>query len=148
MTRRKSQAAIFHDMNRLIEQNIFFDLNSINYSYGYVRIGLSTPQGSWHGMGNNGIVNDKIPMPCLDEDNEDIPYLRKVFEFIEANDDKFDASRIYAEGGSQNSVFSAYLAFCFRFKSSTYLLLTKMLSANCLIFPSFFGSCFRREFFP
>ena len=99
-------------------------------------------------MGNNGIVDDKIPMPCLDEDNEDILYLRKVFEFIEANDDKFDASRIYAEGGSQNSVFSAYLAFCFRFKSSTYLLLTKMLSANCLIFPSFFGSCFRREFFP
>ena len=123
-------------------------LNSINYRYGYIRIGLSTPQGSWHGMGNNGIVNDKIPMPYLDEDNEDIPYLRKVFEFIEANDDKFDASRIYAEGGSQNSVFSAYLAFCFRFKSSTYLLLTKMLSANCLIFPSFFGSCFRREFFP
>ena len=89
-------------------------------------------------MGNNGIVNDKIPMPCSDEDNEDIPYLRKVFEFIEANDDKFDASRIYAEGGSQNSVFSAYLAFCFRFKSST----TKMLSANCP-FPLFwlFQAC-------
>ena len=90
----------------------------------------------------------ELLMTCSDEDNEDIPYLRKVFEFIEANDDKFDASRIYAEGGSQNSVFSAYLAFCFRFKSSTYLLLTKMLSANCLIFPSFFGSCFTREFFP
>jgi len=81
--------------------------------FGYVRIGLSSPTGSWHGMGNNGIVNDDIPMPCDDKDNVDIPYLKKVFEFIEANPNHFDASRVWAEGFSQNSVFSAYMAFCF-----------------------------------
>ena len=60
-------SVIFSDQIRLSEGNIF-DSNSIA-RYGYVRIGLSTPEGSWHGMGNNGIVNDKIPMPCSDEDN-------------------------------------------------------------------------------
>ena len=60
-----------------------------------------------------GIVNDDIPMPCNDEDNVDIPYLKKIFEFIEDKPKQFDASRKWAEGFSQNSVFSAYLSFCF-----------------------------------
>ena len=67
-------------------------------------------------MGNDGVINDTIPMPCSSEDNEDIPYLKKIFEFIESNPNQFDSSRIYAEGFSQNSVFSAYLGFCFNDK--------------------------------
>ena len=39
--------------------------------------------------------------------------LKTVFEFIESNPNHFDASKIWAEGFSQNSVFSAYLGFCF-----------------------------------
>merc|ERR1740122_754478 len=52
-------------------------------------------------------------MPCSDEDSKDIAYIRKIFNFIESNPDKFDASRVYAEGFSQNSMFSAYIGFCF-----------------------------------
>ena len=52
-------------------------------------------------------------MPCDDKDNVDIPYLKKVFEFIEAHPNHYDSSKIWAEGFSQNSVFSAYLGFCF-----------------------------------
>jgi len=80
--------------------------------YGYARIGVSTPDGHWT-FGNNNVVNDLAPMPCSDEDSKDIAYIRKVFNFIESNPDKFDASRVYAEGFSQNSMFSAYIGFCF-----------------------------------
>ena len=52
-------------------------------------------------------------MPCADEDSTDIKYVRKIVEWIGANPDKFDASRIYAAGFSQNSMFSAYIGFCF-----------------------------------
>ena len=52
-------------------------------------------------------------MPCSDDDSKDIPYLKAIFEFIESNPDQFDASRIYAGGFSQNSMFSAYIGFCF-----------------------------------
>ena len=62
---------------------------------------------------NNNIVNDLAPMPCSDEDSKDIAYIRKIFNFVESNPDKFDASRVYAEGFSQNSMFSAYIGFCF-----------------------------------
>ena len=62
---------------------------------------------------NNGIVSDLAPMPCSDEDSKDIAYIRKIFNFIESNPDKFDAKRVYAEGFSQNSMFSAYIGFCF-----------------------------------
>jgi hypothetical protein len=80
--------------------------------YGFARFGLSSPDGAWT-FGNNGIVNDDYPMPCSDEDSKDIPYLKAIFEFIESNPDQFDASRIYAGGFSQNSMFSAYIGFCF-----------------------------------
>ena len=64
----------------------------------------------------SGIVNDGKPMPCSNEDSKDIPYLKAVFNFIEARPDQFDTSRIYAEGFSQNSMFSAYIGFCFNDK--------------------------------
>ena len=80
--------------------------------YGYIRIGVSTPDGGWT-FGNDGVVNNGKPMPCSDEDSKDMAYLRAIFKFIEDNPDQFDASRIYAEGFSQNSMFSAYIAFCF-----------------------------------
>ena len=45
-----------------------------------------------------------------------MPYLKAIFNFIESNPDQFDASRIYAGGFSQNSMFSAYIGFCFNEK--------------------------------
>ena len=89
--------------------------NAAATKYGYVRIGLSTPDGGWT-FGNDNIVNDDKPMPCSEEDSKDISYLKKVFDFIENNPDQFDADKIYAEGFSQNSMFSAYTAFCFHDK--------------------------------
>ena len=80
--------------------------------YGYIRIGLSTPEGNWQ-FGNNGIVNDDNPMPCSDEDSKDIPYLKKIFAFIEENSDIFNKEQIYTTGFSQNSMFAAYTGFCF-----------------------------------
>ena len=35
--------------------------------FGYARIALSTPDGGWT-FGNNGIINDNVPMPCSDSD--------------------------------------------------------------------------------
>ena len=55
-------------------------------------------------------------MPCQDSDSKDLPYLKKIFEFIESNSDKFDLSRIYAHGFSQNSVWSSVIGFCFHDK--------------------------------
>ena len=88
------------------------DGNAAAARYGFARFGLSSPDGAWT-FGNNGIVNDDYPMPCSDDDSKDIPYLKAIFEFIESNPDQFDASRIYAGGFSQNSMFSAYIGFCF-----------------------------------
>merc|ERR1711881_209533 len=79
--------------------------------YGFARIGVSTPDGNWV-FGNNNIVNDLRPMPCADEDSKDIAYMRKIMNFIE-NSNQFDSTRVYTEGFSQNSMFSAYIAFCF-----------------------------------
>ena len=86
--------------------------NAAATKYGYSRIGLSTPDGGWT-FGNDNVVNDADPMPCSDDDSKDIPYLKTIFDFIESNPDKFDEDKIYAEGFSQNSMFSAYTAFCF-----------------------------------
>merc|ERR1739844_439783 len=80
--------------------------------YGFARIGVSTPDGHWT-FGNDNIVNDLKPMPCADEDSKDIAYMRKIMKFVEENSEQFDATKVYAEGFSQNSMFSAYIAFCF-----------------------------------
>jgi len=86
--------------------------NTAATRYGYSRIGVSTPDHDWV-FGNNNIVNDDYPMPCSDDDSSDIKYMRAIFEFVEANPDQFDSSRMYAEGFSQNSMFSAYIGHCF-----------------------------------
>lgn len=90
----------------------FSDWNQGAERYGFARIGLSTPDGHWT-FGNDGVVNDENPMPCSDEESKDMPYLKAVFDFIDANPDQFDGSRIWAQGFSQNSMFSAYIGFCF-----------------------------------
>jgi len=87
--------------------------------YGFARIGVSTPSktalptgdGNWI-FGNNNIVNDSYPMPCADDDSRDIAYMRKIMNFIE-DSAQFDSTKVYAEGFSQNSMFSAYIGFCF-----------------------------------
>ena len=51
-------------------------------------------------------------MPCNSTENpKDIPYMEKVFEFIENSENagKFDTSKVYIQGFSQNSVFAAYI---------------------------------------
>ena len=86
--------------------------NKVAEQYGYSRFGLSTPEGHWT-FGNDGVVNDENPQPCSEDDSKDISYLKKIFGFIEDNSNMFDNEKIYAEGFSQNSMFSAYTAFCF-----------------------------------
>merc|ERR1739844_303695 len=93
-------------------KNVYAADNKAAARYGFARIGVSTPDGHWT-FGNNNIVNDASPMPCSDEDSKDIAYIRKIFAFIESNPSQFDASKVYAEGFSQNSMFSAYIGFCF-----------------------------------
>merc|ERR1712172_424728 len=88
------------------------DGNAAAVRFGFVRIGLSSPDGAWT-FGNDGVINDDYPMPCSEEDSKDIPYVQAVFDFIESNPEQFDASKIYAQGFSQNSMFSAYIGFCF-----------------------------------
>jgi len=80
--------------------------------YGYVRVAVSTPFKDWT-WGNDGVSNDTYPMACADEDSPDIAYIRKVFTFLESQPQFFDMTRVYAEGFSQNSVFSAYIGYCF-----------------------------------
>jgi len=80
--------------------------------YGFARIGISTPNHNWE-FGNNNIINDAKPMPCSDDDSEDIAYVRKIIEFLESHPEQFDASRMWSQGFSQNSMFSAYIGFCF-----------------------------------
>ena len=94
----------------MVEPNSPF--NKAAERYGHARIGLSTPDGGWD-FGNDGIVNETNPRPCSDQDSQDIPYLKKIFSFIESNSQQFDASKIYANGFSQNSVFTAYIGYCF-----------------------------------
>ena len=89
--------------------------NTAAARFGYAKIGLSTPEGGWR-FGHDNIINDDNPLPCSEEDSEDIPYLRALFDFIESRPERFDADRVYSVGFSQNSMFSAYLAFCFRDK--------------------------------
>ena len=96
-------------------KSTFSEWNKGAARYGFARIGLSTPDGHWS-FANDGIVNDLNPMPCSAEESKDMPYLMAVFDFIEANTDKFDSSRIWAQGFSQNSMFSAYISFCFNEK--------------------------------
>jgi len=91
------------------------DGNAAASRFGFARIGLSTPDGAWN-FANDGVINNENPMPCSEEDSKDIPYLQAVFDFIDANPEQFDASKIYALGFSQNSMFSAYIGFCFHEK--------------------------------
>jgi len=90
------------------------DINIAAERYGYARIGLSTPDGHWT-FGNNGVVNEETPMPCSEDDSKDISYVKTILDFIK-EDKRFDASRVWAEGFSQNSMFSAYIGFCFNDK--------------------------------
>merc|ERR1712136_288248 len=94
--------------------NMVNDRSEANYAagrYGYARLGLSTPDGAWT-FGNNGVINDQNPMPCSDSDSKDIKYVKAVFAFLESNPNQYNANKVYAEGFSQNSMFSAYLSFC------------------------------------
>ena len=50
--------------------------NAAATKYGYVRIGLSTPDGGWT-FGNDNIVNDEKPMPCSEEDLKIFPILKR-----------------------------------------------------------------------
>ena len=80
--------------------------------YGYAKVGISSPTHAWE-FGNNGVVNDDKPMPCSDEDSVDIAYVRTIIQWLESQPDQFDSSRMYSVGFSQNSMFSAYIGFCF-----------------------------------
>merc|ERR1712038_118684 len=88
------------------------NVNKAADRFGYARVLVSTPDRNWV-FGNDQIVNDDKPMPCADEDSKDIAYIRKIMNWIKAHPGQFDSSMIYANGFSQNSMFSAYIGFCF-----------------------------------
>ena len=87
--------------------------NRLAARYGYIRIVISTPIGDWE-FANDGLINDEFPMPC--ENSVDMSYLKEIIAWLDSYPDWYDTTRLYAEGFSQNSVFSAYLAFCFHEK--------------------------------
>lgn len=86
-------------------------INNLAVRYGFARIGVSTPAGNWV-FGNDGIINDQRPMPCSAKDSQDAAFINKVFDFITANPNVFNAERVYTEGFSQNGIFSAYIGYC------------------------------------
>jgi len=86
--------------------------NAAATRFGYVRVGVSTPEGEWT-FGNDNVINDAHPMPCSDEDSKDIAYMRKIFDFLDAHPQQYDTSKIYSVGFSQNSMWSSYTAYCF-----------------------------------
>ena len=103
--------------------------------YGYIRIGISTPRGNWE-FANDGLINDEFPMPC--ENSIDMAYLMEIMAWLDSNPDLYDTSRLYAEGHSQNSMFSAYLGFCFHarfrgvFQSGSGMALHGKLKTFCI----------------
>ena len=53
-------------------------------------------------------------MPCSDEDSKDMAYIRTIFNFLESEGgDYLDMTRVYTEGFSQNSMWAAYVGYCF-----------------------------------
>jgi hypothetical protein len=88
------------------------DPNKAASRYGYARIGVSTPDHNWL-FGHDTVINDEYPMPCSDEDSKDIAYIRTIFNYLESRPESFDMTRVYAAGFSQNSMFSAYIGYCF-----------------------------------
>ena len=88
------------------------DQNKAAARFGFARLLVSTPDRDWV-FGNDQVVNDANPMPCQDDKSKDIAYIRKIMAWIKSRNDQFDASRVYSAGFSQNSMFSAYIGFCF-----------------------------------
>eukprot|EP00959_Pyramimonas_sp_CCMP1952_P009387 195799-Pyramimonas_sp.AAC.1 len=43
--------------------------------YGFVAVGLSTPEGNWN-FGADGVANSSNPQPCSEEESTDIPYVK------------------------------------------------------------------------
>ena len=60
----------------------------------------------------NGVVNHLNPTPCEESDSREYLYIKGVLDFI-ASHDSLDASKVYFEGFSQNSMFAAYASICF-----------------------------------
>lgn len=66
--------------------------------YNYAMIGVSTPDGNWS-FGNDGVSNDKNPMPCSESDSKDIPYFAAIFDLIEKSS-SMDSTKVYTSGFS------------------------------------------------
>merc|ERR1719291_158383 len=69
-------------------------------------------KGGWR-TGNDGVANDEVPQPCSEDDTPEISYIKAVFTLIQEDTATFDSSKIYTWGFSQNSMFAAYVGFCF-----------------------------------
>ncbi len=57
-------------------------------------------------------MNHLNPTPCSESDSRDYSYIKGVLDFI-ADNSALDASKVYFEGFSQNSMFAAYASVCF-----------------------------------
>lgn len=60
----------------------------------------------------NGIINPSNPTPCSSDDSRDYAYIEGILDFIASNTN-LDESKVYFEGFSQSSMFSAYASVCF-----------------------------------
>lgn len=93
------------------------DMGDAAKRYGFVSLTIGNNLKDGAGgfgleFGNRGIANDKNPTPCSRDESREIEYLDAVFKFI-ADNSVLDATKVYTEGFSQNSMFAVYTAVCF-----------------------------------
>lgn len=81
--------------------------------FGFIAIGLSTPNVDAWDFGNGGVVNDTFPQPCSESHSDDIAYIGTVLKHLRRNLRIHDISKVFMKGFSQNSMFAAYAAYCF-----------------------------------
>merc|ERR1719361_1299618 len=97
------------------------DMGEAAEYYGFVSFTLGNPLKDGAGgfgleFGNNGVANDANPTPCERSDSREIEYLEMIFQFIDDNPTLLDATKVYTEGFSQNSMFAVYTSVCFASK--------------------------------
>ena len=62
--------------------------------YGFVRIAISSPRSAWV-FGNDNAISDQNPLPCRDEDSQDIAYVRIILDWVKSNP-KLNEKKMYA----------------------------------------------------
>ena len=87
------------------------------YGFAVIGVGSTSPTsatGFGLDFGNDGVANATNPTPCSDEDDRDKPYLDAIFTWIAAQgaQQRLNASEVFADGFSQESMYAAHVAVC------------------------------------